>query len=232
MNHRFRDVIVDALRVLGVVGISRGDAREEILIAFAREQVAVVQSVLAELGQALVARESVSPETRARQRSCWCALTLVETSSLGVSVPVEKSIALPRSSTVPSRTVCSPLVRLGATAILVLFGARRGFSMPPPVEAGGDWARHRNIVIPGQNTRCRELPLSRYHLLCLNQFETQAGKLRVTRNPVDESPLQQWRQRRPEEPLADRLGLRWAAKLARGRCANIRRAPTPSASAI
>jgi hypothetical protein len=28
--------------------------------------------------------------------------------------------------------------------------------------------------------------------LCLNQFETQAGKFAVTKNAVDESPLQQW----------------------------------------
>ena len=41
--------------MLGVVGIGRGDAREEILVAFAGQQIAVVQRVLAELGQERVA---------------------------------------------------------------------------------------------------------------------------------------------------------------------------------
>ncbi len=52
---QLRDVIVNALRVRLVVGISRGDACEEILVAFAREQVAVAQRLLAELGQEVVA---------------------------------------------------------------------------------------------------------------------------------------------------------------------------------
>jgi hypothetical protein len=51
-----RDVVVDALRVLGVVGVSRGDAGEEVLIGFARQQVAVAQRLLAEFGQQVVAR--------------------------------------------------------------------------------------------------------------------------------------------------------------------------------
>ena len=34
-----------------VVGVSGGDAREQVLVAFAREQVAVTQRVLAELGE-------------------------------------------------------------------------------------------------------------------------------------------------------------------------------------
>ncbi len=49
------DIIVDALRVVGVVGISRGDTREEVLVALAREQIAVLERILAELGQERVA---------------------------------------------------------------------------------------------------------------------------------------------------------------------------------
>jgi hypothetical protein len=41
--------------VVGVVGVGGSDAREQVLIAFARKQVAVVERVLAELGQELVA---------------------------------------------------------------------------------------------------------------------------------------------------------------------------------
>ena len=41
--------------MLGIVGISRGDAREEVLIIFARKQVAVLQRLLAELGQKSIA---------------------------------------------------------------------------------------------------------------------------------------------------------------------------------
>jgi hypothetical protein len=40
--------------------------------------------------------------------------------------------------------------------------------------------------------------------LCLNQFETQAGKCAVTRNPVDESPLQQWLARKGGERVKNR----------------------------
>ena len=53
---QLRDVVVDALRVVGVVGIGRGDAREQVLVAFAGKQIAVVERVLAEFGQQCVAR--------------------------------------------------------------------------------------------------------------------------------------------------------------------------------
>jgi hypothetical protein len=53
---QFGDVIVDALGMRLVVGIGAGDAGEQILVAFAGEQVAVAQRLLAELGQPLVAR--------------------------------------------------------------------------------------------------------------------------------------------------------------------------------
>ena len=39
----------------GVVGIGRGDADEQILIGFAGQQIAVLQRVLAEIGQQRVA---------------------------------------------------------------------------------------------------------------------------------------------------------------------------------
>ena len=41
--------------MVGIVGVSGGDAREQVLVAFARKQIAVAQSILAELGQKLVA---------------------------------------------------------------------------------------------------------------------------------------------------------------------------------
>ena len=41
--------------MLGVVGIGRGDAGEEILVGFAGQQIAVAQRVLAEFGQQRVA---------------------------------------------------------------------------------------------------------------------------------------------------------------------------------
>ena len=52
---QFGDVIIDALRMFGVVGIGRGDAGEEVLVILAREQIAVAQRVLAEFGQERVA---------------------------------------------------------------------------------------------------------------------------------------------------------------------------------
>ena len=48
-------VVVDALGVIGVVGIGRGDAGEHVLIALAGEEVAVLQRGLAEVGQEGVA---------------------------------------------------------------------------------------------------------------------------------------------------------------------------------
>ena len=50
--------IEGALRSLGVSGIVRvggRDAREEILVAFARKQIAVLQRLLAEIGEQVVA---------------------------------------------------------------------------------------------------------------------------------------------------------------------------------
>jgi hypothetical protein len=51
-----RDIIVDALGVLGIVGIGRGDAGEEILVGFAGQKVAVLQRLLAEVRQKRIAR--------------------------------------------------------------------------------------------------------------------------------------------------------------------------------
>ena len=52
---QFGDIVVDALRMGGVVGIGRGDAGEQILVDFAGQQIAVAQRVLAEFGQKRVA---------------------------------------------------------------------------------------------------------------------------------------------------------------------------------
>ncbi len=49
------DIVVDALGMLGIVGIGRGDAGEEILVGFAGQEIAVAQGFLAELGQLFVA---------------------------------------------------------------------------------------------------------------------------------------------------------------------------------
>ena len=43
------------LRVVGIVRIGRSDACEEVLVTLARKQVAVLQRLLAELGQEVVA---------------------------------------------------------------------------------------------------------------------------------------------------------------------------------
>ncbi len=56
MNHRLRDIVVEALGVRGIVGIGRGDADEEILKLLAGQQIAVVQRLLAEIGEQRVAR--------------------------------------------------------------------------------------------------------------------------------------------------------------------------------
>ena len=49
------DVIVQPLRMRGVVGVRRGDADEQVLIAFARQQIAIGQRILAEIGQQRIA---------------------------------------------------------------------------------------------------------------------------------------------------------------------------------
>ena len=51
----FADIVVEALGVGGVVSVIGGDAGEEVLIAFAGEQIAVVQRGAAEIGQERVA---------------------------------------------------------------------------------------------------------------------------------------------------------------------------------
>ena len=51
-----RDVIVQSLRVILVVGIGIRDAGEQVLVALARQQVPVVQSLLAEHGEVRIAR--------------------------------------------------------------------------------------------------------------------------------------------------------------------------------
>ncbi len=50
------DIVVEALRVAGIVAVIAGDAREQILVALARQQVAVIQGGAAEFGQQRVAR--------------------------------------------------------------------------------------------------------------------------------------------------------------------------------
>src|SRR5206468_11493771 len=60
------DIVVDALGVRFVVGVRRGNAREEVLIILARQEVAVAQGLLAELGQELVAR-GVGRDVEARR---------------------------------------------------------------------------------------------------------------------------------------------------------------------
>ncbi len=55
MNHSLRHIVIDALGVVGVVGIGRGDAGEHVLIALAGQQIAVLQRLLAEIGQQVVA---------------------------------------------------------------------------------------------------------------------------------------------------------------------------------
>src|SRR3546814_14169928 len=52
---QLRDIVVEALGMIGVVGIGGGDAGEEILIGFAGEEIAVRQRLLAELGEQRVA---------------------------------------------------------------------------------------------------------------------------------------------------------------------------------
>src|SRR3546814_19927153 len=51
----FRDIVVEALGVVGIVGIGGGDAREQILIGFAGQQIAVLERFLAEIGEQRVA---------------------------------------------------------------------------------------------------------------------------------------------------------------------------------
>jgi hypothetical protein len=60
MNQRLGDVVVDALRMVGIVGIGVGDAREHVLVGLARQQVAVVERRLAEIGQQRVARSGLT----------------------------------------------------------------------------------------------------------------------------------------------------------------------------
>ena len=49
-------IVIDALGVLVVVGVGRGNAGEHVLIGLARQQIAVLQRLLAEVGQQVVAR--------------------------------------------------------------------------------------------------------------------------------------------------------------------------------
>jgi hypothetical protein len=53
---QLRDVIVDALRVGGIVRIGGRDAREQILVGLAGKQIAVLQRLLAEFGEKRIAR--------------------------------------------------------------------------------------------------------------------------------------------------------------------------------
>ena len=56
MNHRRRDIIVDALRMVLSRRHKPGDSREQVLVAFARKQITVAQGLLAELGPERIAR--------------------------------------------------------------------------------------------------------------------------------------------------------------------------------
>ena len=51
----FGDIVIQALGVGGIVPVIGGDAGEEVLVAFAREQIAVIQGGAAEIGQQGVA---------------------------------------------------------------------------------------------------------------------------------------------------------------------------------
>ena len=152
---QLRDVIVDALRVCGIVGISRSDAREQILVALARQQIAVAQRVLAELGQQSVAavvgddieRAVVDRFAGARGRRNVVArdflpMRKIHCASPSFDGPVEDRLF----------ANCSTRSHDGHPS---LFRASTGlFSCLVPVEIGDELARHRNIVIPAQNTRC------------------------------------------------------------------------------
>ena len=81
--------------MLGVVGVGRGDAGEQVLVAFAGQQIAVAQRVLAEIGQQRVALV-IGLRRRSGAGTAFDGAGAAVTSSLGTSVPVEKSIALPR----------------------------------------------------------------------------------------------------------------------------------------
>jgi hypothetical protein len=50
------DVVVDALRMRGIIAIGRGNAGKEVLVGLARHQVAVVEGGAAEIGQQRIAR--------------------------------------------------------------------------------------------------------------------------------------------------------------------------------
>jgi len=52
---QFRNIVVQALRMLLIVGIGRRDAGEEILIGFAGKQVTILERFLAEVGEQRVA---------------------------------------------------------------------------------------------------------------------------------------------------------------------------------
>ena len=67
MNHSLRHGVIEPLRMRHVVGIGAGDAREHVLIAFARQQIAVVERRLAEIGQQRVAA-AVEAQIAGRRR--------------------------------------------------------------------------------------------------------------------------------------------------------------------
>src|SRR3546814_10582794 len=66
---QLRDIVVEALRVILIVGIGVGDAREEVLIGFAGQEIAVLQRFLAEIGKQRVAARVGDDREPARVRS-------------------------------------------------------------------------------------------------------------------------------------------------------------------
>ena len=100
-----------------VVGIGRGDADEQILVGFAGQQIAVVQRVLAEIGQQRVAAvidldridAAASPtsnrSSRRGLRRCGAAFAFFGGASVTVVVT-----SLGLTSLLPDRSITLPLV--------------------------------------------------------------------------------------------------------------------------
>ncbi len=70
------DVFVNALCVLFIIGIGIGDAGKQILIAFARQEIAIFQRFLAEFGQIGIARVICLHIKTARQNGLGIAVRL------------------------------------------------------------------------------------------------------------------------------------------------------------
>ena len=71
------NIVVDALGMVLVVGIGRGDSGKQILVRFAGQQIAVLERVLAEIGQQRVARRIGDDVERAGVDRLAVALDLI-----------------------------------------------------------------------------------------------------------------------------------------------------------